>query len=170
MTALDMDQGLIGIKGSRASLETIWKRYVTVTKAISMVGDMDWDLGRKPVDSEIIAVYGGKSAFYDQLKVLQHVRFFTDMVEWLERSEFDDDLAGKADTLWGYYKTSYTLRDLEKWIERKKKEAHSDRKGKKKETVQTHSKKGKGKKIDDSDDSSSHPSKRAHKKSVGGRK
>ena len=76
-----MDQGLIGVKGSRASLEVIWKRYITITRAISKVGEMDWDSGKKPVDSEIISVYGGKSAFYDQLKVLQHVQFYTDMVE-----------------------------------------------------------------------------------------
>jgi hypothetical protein len=80
MTALDMDQGLIGLKDSRASLETIWKHCITATKAISMVGDMDWDLKRKPVDSKIIAIYGGKFAFYDQLKVLQHVWF---LLTWL---------------------------------------------------------------------------------------
>ena len=73
MTALDMDQGLVGIKGSRTSLETSWKRYVTVTKAISKVGDIDWESGTKPTDSEIIGVYTGKSAYYDQTKVLQHV-------------------------------------------------------------------------------------------------
>lgn len=163
-----MDQGLIGAKGSRASLETTWKRYVTITKAISQVGDVEWESGKKPVDSEIISVYVAKSAFYDQLKVLQHIRVHDDMVEWLERSEFDADLAGQTETIWGHYKTSYTLRDLEKWLAQKqtRKAKEADRKGKKKETVQPRKKKGR--KDEDSDDSSS--PKRAHKKSVGGRK
>ena len=170
MTVLDMDQGLVGLKGSRASLETIWKRYTTIIKAISKVGDVDWEYGKKPAEGEIIGVYGGKSAFYDQSKVLQYVRRHPEMVEWLERSDLDseDDPTG----LWGYYKTSYALKDLEKWLEGKqiKKEVQTDRKGKKKATVQHRSQKGK--KDDDGDDSTSSPppSKKNHKKSAGGRK
>ena len=135
MTTLDMDQGLVGMKGSRVSLEMIWKRYTTITKAISMVGDTEWELGKRPVDSEIIGVYTGKSAYYDQLKVLQHVHVYPEMVEWLERSELDTALVQNTDHIWGYYKASYTLKDLEKWLAGKQKEAQSDRKGKKKETV-----------------------------------
>jgi hypothetical protein len=167
MTALDMDQGLVGIKGSRASLETTWKRYTTITKAISKVCDTEWEKGMKPADSEIIAVYGGKSTYYDQLKVLQHVRIHPDMVKWLERTDFDVDLADEAISLWGFYKTTYMLTDLEKWLVRKQKESNSDRKGKKKETVPGSSRKGKKNK--DDDDDSSPPSKRVHRKSVGGR-
>jgi hypothetical protein len=161
MTSLDMDQGLIGRKGARPSLEMIWKRYIAITKAISQVNDIEWESGKKPVDSEIIGVYGGKSAYYDQSKVLQHVRYYPDMVEWLERSELDTELEDKANTIWGFFKSPYVLKDLEKWLVRKQKE--SDRKGKKKETVKQ---KGKGKKSD-GDVSSSPPPKRAHKKSVG---
>jgi len=166
MTALDMDQGLVGIKGSRASLETIWKRYTTIIKAISKVGETDWEVGKKPADGEIIGVYGGKSAFYDQSKVLQYVRLHPEMVEWLERSDLDveeEDATG----LWGYYKTSYALKDLEKWLDGKQKRAPTDRKGKKKASTSK-----KGKRDDDGDEStsSSPPSKKTHKKSVGGRK
>ena len=58
------------------------------------------------------------------------------------------------------------LKDLEKWLTWKQKEG--ERKGKKKETVQSCSQKGKK---DEGDDSGSPlPYKRAHKKSVGGRK
>ena len=168
MTSLGMDQGLIGVKGSRASLETTWKRYTAITKAISLVNDVDWESGKKPVDSEIIGVYGGKSAFYDQLKVLQHVRNHPEMVEWLERSDYDYD---EDNNLWGYYKPTYMLKDLENWLVRK----HKQGKGKGKETGQPQKQKGKGKgkakKVDDDDnDSGSPPPKRAHKKSVGGRK
>jgi hypothetical protein len=166
MVALDMDRGLVGTKGSRASLETIWKRYTTIIKGISKVGDTDWALGKKPAEGEIIGVYGGKSAFYDQSKVLQYVRLHPEMAEWLERSDLDpeDDATG----LWGYYKTTYTLKDLEKWLEKKGKES-TDRKGKKKATVQLRNQKGK--RGDDGDNSSSPPpSKKSHKKSVGGRK
>ena len=128
MTSLDMDQGLVGMKGSRASLETLWKCYTTIIKAISKVGETDWEVGKKPADGEIIGVYGGKSAFYDQSKVLQYVQLHPEMVEWLERSDLnlDDDATG----LWGYYKTTYALKDLEKWLERKGKEVPTDRKGK----------------------------------------
>jgi hypothetical protein len=165
MTALDMDQGLVGMKGSRASLETIWKRYVTIIGAISKVGDGKWESGKKPAEGEIIGVYGGKSAYYDQHKVLQYVRLYPDMVEWLERSDLDPSV--DASGLWGYYKTTYVFRDLEKWLAKMRRESHPDRKGKKKATVRNQ----KGKKADEDEDStSSPPSKRAHKKSVGGRK
>jgi hypothetical protein len=175
MTALDMDQGLVGIKGSRPSLETSWKRYLTITRAISKVGDIDWELGRKPADGEIIGVYIGKSAYYDQVKVLHHVRVHSDMIEWLQR-DLDVGLDEETTRLWGYYKSSYTLRDLEKWVERKQKGARSDQKGKKKASVHhsqkgESSQKGKGKREEEGDDStSSPPPKKSHKKSVGGRK
>ena len=170
MTALDMDQGLVGIKGSRTSLETSWKRYVTVTKAISKVGDIDWESGTKPTDSEIIGVYTGKSAYYDQTKVLQHVRLHSNMIEWLER-DLDDEMMNKEGArLWGFYKAIYNLKDLEKWLERKQKEARSDQKGKKKASVKTRSQKGKRDDASEGDDSTSSPhSKKSHKK-VGGRK
>ena len=73
ITALDMDKSLVGSKGSRVSLETIWKRYTAITKAISGVGDTNWELGKKPTDSEVIGIYSSKLVFYDQSKVLQHV-------------------------------------------------------------------------------------------------
>ena len=149
ISVLDMDQSLINNKGSRVSLETIWKRYTAITKAISMVSSSDWESGRKPTDSEIIAIYSSKSAFYDQSKVLQHVRLFPSMIDWLERLEEDVD---ETTSLWGYYKGVYGLKDLEKWLEQKQKGSKADRKGKKKA------------------DESSPPSKRIHKKSVGGRK
>ena len=41
MTALDMDQGLVGKKGSRTTPEMTWKHYTTITKAISMVGSIE---------------------------------------------------------------------------------------------------------------------------------
>jgi hypothetical protein len=103
MTALDMDQGLVGIKGSRPSLETTWMRYTTITRAISKVGDTDWDLGKKPADGEIIGVYVGKSAYYDQTKVLQHVRLHPNMIEWLGR-DLNEDMGDETIRLWGYYK------------------------------------------------------------------
>ena len=168
MTALNMDQGLMEIKGSRPSLETTWKRYITITKAISKVGEIDWDVGKAPADSEVIGVYVGKSAFYDQSRVLHHVRLHSDMIDWLER---DLDVAGADDgtSLWGYFKTTYTLRDMEKWLERKQKEARADQKGKKKETVQ-HSQKGessgKGKGKEGEEYSSTSP-KKSHKKAGG---
>ena len=173
MTALDMDQGLVGAKGSRTSLETSWKRYTTITKAISNVGGYDWDRGKKPSDGEIIGVYSGKSAFYDQSKVLQHVRLHPNMIEWLERDLNVDDIGDEVSIVWGYYKSAYTLKDLEKWLERKQREARSDVKGKKKASVQPHnqslrSQKGKG--DDEGDDSTSPSVKKTHKKSVGGRK
>jgi hypothetical protein len=149
MSVLDMDQSLISNKGSRVSLETIWKRYTSITKAISIVSSSDWDSGKKPTDSEIIAIYSSKSVFYDQSKVLQHVRIYPEMIEWLERL---DDQADETTSLWGYYKVGYALRDLEKWLEQKQKESRSDRKGKKKA------------------DDSPPLAKRSHKKSVGGRK
>ena len=87
------------------------------------------------------------------------------MVEWLERSDADEaDEADETTSLWGFYKAVYTLKDLEKWLEQK--QFRSDRKGKKKATIQPHTQKGK--KNDGGDDSSSPPSKRIHKKSVGG--
>ena len=170
MSTLDMDVGLVGLKGSRPSLETTWKRYTTITKAISKVGENDWPRGGKPADGEIIGVYVGKSAFYDQAKVLQHVRVHSDMIEWLER-DLDENMEEGATKLWGYYKTTYTLRDLEKWVERMLKERHSDRKGKKK-AIQKAESSQMGKRDDEGDDSSSPPrTKKSHKKkSVGGRK
>jgi hypothetical protein len=162
MNNLDMDQGLVGIKGSRPSLETSWKRYITITKAISKVGDANWDSGRKPSDGEIIGVYLGKSAYYDQLRVFHHIRGQSDMFEWLGR-DLDVGNDDESSRLWGYYKRTYNLRDLEKWLERKQKEARADLKGKKK----ARSRKGKG---DDDDSSSSTPPKKSHKKSVGSRK
>jgi hypothetical protein len=149
ISVLDMDQSIINNKGTRVSLEIIWKRYTAITKAISMVSGSDWESGRKPTDSEIIAIYSSKSVYYDQSKVLQHVRLFPTMIEWLERLEDDVD---ETTSLWGYHKGAYALRDLEKWLEQKQKESRADRKGKKKA------------------DESSPPSKRIHKKSVGGRK
>jgi hypothetical protein len=149
MSVLDMDQSLISKKGSRVSLETIWKRYTSITKAISMVSSSDWDSGKKPTDSEIITIYNSKSVFYDQSKVLQHLPVYPEMIDWLERLE---DQVDETTSLWGYYKVGYTLRDLEKWLEQKQKESRSDQKGKKKA------------------DQSSPPTKRIHKKSVGGRK
>ncbi|KAF8808432.1 hypothetical protein BYT27DRAFT_7255550 [Phlegmacium glaucopus] len=97
MTALDMDQGLVGTKGSRSSIETIWKRYATITKAISKVGDVDWVFGsKKPVNSKIISVYGGRSTFYEQSKVLQHVKLYPDM-KWFagKNEEAQNDWKGK---------------------------------------------------------------------------
>jgi hypothetical protein len=71
-------------------------------------------------------------------------------------------------SLWGFHKMGYTLKDLESWILQKHKDAHLDRKGKRKETASK-----KGKRSDDDEDcgeaSTSLP-KRSHKKSVGGRK
>ena len=89
MTALDIDQGLVGKKGSQTTLEMTWKCYTTITKAISMVGSIEWELGKRSVDSEIIAVYGGKSAYYEQLRILQHVNVYPEMVGWLERSQLE---------------------------------------------------------------------------------
>ena len=103
-----------------------------------------------PVDSEIIAVYGGKSAYYEQLRILQHVNVYPEMVGWLERSQLEPAQVEDTDHLWGYYKTSYMLKDLEKWLTWKQKEG--EQKGKKKETVQSHSQK---EKKDDGDDSGS---------------
>jgi hypothetical protein len=162
MNALDMDQGLLGAKGSRSSLETIWKRYITIIKAITKVGELEWPPGKKPADSEVIAVYGGKSAFYEQVKVLQRVRLYSAMVEWLERSDLDED---QTADLWGYYKRTYTLKDLEKWLDDKQREV--DRKGKKKVT---RSQKGKKSDKGDGEESTSSPPKKSHKKSAGGRK
>jgi hypothetical protein len=173
MTKLDMDQGLVGRKGSRPSLEITWKRYIEITKAISKVGDAEWDSG-KPSEGEIIGVYLGKSAFYDQARVLKHVRLHSDMIEWLER-DVDEDMEDEGSRLWGFYKAVYMLKDMEKWLERKQKEARADLKGKKKESVQRNkkgesSRKGKEDGKEDDDVSSSSPPKRKHKKSVGGRK
>lgn len=54
---------------------------MTITKAISITDDIDWESGvKKPSQSEIISVYGGKSTFYEQSKVLQHVKIHSDMV------------------------------------------------------------------------------------------
>ena len=132
---LDMDQALISSKGTRVSLETIWKCYVAITKAISRVGETDWELGKKPTDSEVIGIYGSKSVYYDQAKVLQYVRLYSEMVEWLERPDSGGDWLDMGRSLWGFHKVAYTLKDLEMWIVQKQKESHSDRKGKKKGTA-----------------------------------
>ena len=157
MNALDMDQGLVGAKGSCSSLETMWKRYVTIMKAITKVGELRWVSGRKPADSEDIGIYGRKSTFYEQVRVLQCVKLYSAMVKWLEWSDLDED---NTTNLWGYYKMMYTLKDLEKWLDQKQREA--DQKVKKKVT---RSQKGKR---SDGDESSS--PKKSHKKSAGGRK
>jgi hypothetical protein len=155
MTALDMDKGLVGKKGSSSSLEMIWKRYVAITKANSIAGDIDWASGlKKPSQTEIISVYGGKSTFYEQSKVLQHVKNYPDMKEWLERTESDMD---ETTEFWGFYKPIYVVKDLEKWIENKIAEAE---KGKGKG-------KGKGKKKESEQGT---PVKKSHKKSGGVRK
>lgn len=168
MIALDMDQGLVGAKGSRASLETIWKRYITIIKATTRVGELEWAPGKKPADSEVISVYGGKSVFYGQVKVLQRVKLHSTMVEWLERSYADEDT---TTDLWGHYKMMYTLKDLEKWLDEKQrldgKQREGDRKGKKKAT---HSQKGKKNDDGNGDESTCSPPKKSHKKSAGGRK
>ena len=107
MTALDMDKSLVSNKGSRVSLETIWKCYIEITKAISRVGDIDWELGKKPTDSEVIGIYSSKSVYYDHSKVLQHVRRHFDMVEWLERSDADQtDQADETTSLLGIFQSS----------------------------------------------------------------
>lgn len=132
MTALDMDKGLVSKKGSSSSLEVIWKRYVVITKAISAVGDIDWVSGlKKPAQTEIISVYGGKSTFYEQAKILQRVKNYPDMVEWLERTDSNMDATTE---LWGFHKTMYVVKDLEKWLEKKVAEAKGKGKGKKKVT------------------------------------
>jgi hypothetical protein len=63
-----------------------------------------------------------------------------------------EDDVDETTSLCGYHKGGYALRDLEKWLEQKQKESRADWKEKKKA------------------DESSPPSKRIHKKSVGGRK
>ena len=42
-----MDKDLVGKKGSLSSLEMIWKRYIAITKPISVIGDVDWESGVK---------------------------------------------------------------------------------------------------------------------------
>lgn len=87
---------------------------MTITKAISITDDIDWESGvKKPSQSEIISVYGGKSTFYEQSKVLQHVKIHSDMVQWLERTESDMEATTE---LWGFYKKTYVVKDMEKWI------------------------------------------------------
>lgn len=165
-----MDQGLISAKGSRSSIETIWKRYITILRATTRVGELEWAPGKKPSDGEVIGVYGGKSTFYEQAKVLQHVKLYSNMVEWLERSDLDGD---ETTDLWGYYKATYTLKDLEKWLDDKQR--GGDRKERKKVTrSQKGSQRGKDDNGDgDGDESISSPKKspkKSHKKSAGGRK
>lgn len=126
-----------------------------------MVGDTDWELGKKPTDSEVIAIYSSKSVFYDQAKILQHVPRFPEMVAWLERSNMDQ--ASETTSLWGIYKVAYMFKDLEKWLDQKQKEVQFGRKEKKKSTS---SRKGKDK--DGEDSSSPPPPKKSHKKSGGG--
>ena len=89
------------------------KQYVTIIRAISKVGEVEWDSEKKPVDGEIIGVYTSKSPFYHQMKVLQHVQIHSDKVEWLERLDFLVDVE-MSSAVWGYYKATYTLKDLEK--------------------------------------------------------
>lgn len=152
MSTLDMDQGLVGKKGTPSSLETIWKRYVVINNAFAKINNIDWESGiKKPSQSEIVSVYSGKSTYYEQSKVLQHVKVHPTMIEWLERSDSDLDATTE---LWGFYKTMYTVKDLEKWLERKNEEAQKGKKGKKKVTVQP----------------SPSSVKKSHKKSAGGRK
>lgn len=128
MTTLDMDQGLVGKKGSISSLEVIWKQYVAILKATLTIGDVDWESGsKKPSQSEIISVYGGRSTFYEQAKVLQNVKQHPDMVAWLERTSSDLDVTNE---LWGFYKVAYVIKDLMKWVEQKKGEAEKVEKGK----------------------------------------
>jgi hypothetical protein len=154
MTTLDMDKGLVGKKGSTSSLEMIWKRYVAITKAFSDAGDVDWASGvKKPSQTEIISVYGGKSSFYEQSKVLQHVTNYPDMKDWLERTESDME---KTTKFWGFYKATYAVKDLEKWIEHKNAEVEKE-KGKGKG-------KGNGKK---KGSELTTPVKKSHKKSAG---
>ena len=131
-----MDQGLVSTKGSRPSLETMWKHYVIIIQAISRVGDVNWASGSKSSDSEIISVYSPKSAYYDQGKVLQHVKCYPDMLEWLERTDSNLDASVK---LWGFYKTTYLLKDLENWVH-KQCEDLKDRKGKKVTEPRSHKK------------------------------
>jgi hypothetical protein len=158
MTALDMDKALGGKKGSLASLQLIWKRYVAITKAISTVGDLDWVSGvKKPSQTELMSVYSGRSTFYEQQKILQQVSSHPDMVEWLERTESDKD---ETTEFWGFYKAMYVLKDLEQWIEKKNAEAEK-RKGKKGKGKE----KGKGKVAEPST-----PVKKSHKKLAGVRK
>ena len=150
-----MDKGLVGKKGSSSSLEMIWKRYVAINKATSILGDVDWVSGvKKPSQTEIISVYGGKSAFYEQAKVLQYVSNYPDMVEWLERTDSDVD---ETTEFWGFFKVMYVVKDLEQWMEKKKAEVEKGKgkgkgKGKKKVTEPTT------------------PVKKSHKKSAGLRK
>ena len=129
MTMLDMDQGLVSTKGSSSSLEVIWKQYVAITKALSILGDVDWTSGvKKPSQGEIMSIYVGRSTFYEQSKVLHRVKHHPRMVEWLERTESDLDATTE---LWGVYKTQYVVKDLEKWLEIKNGEAEKKKKGKK---------------------------------------
>ena len=168
MNVLDMDQGLISAKGSRSSIETIWKRYITILKAITRVGELEWALGKKPADSEVIGVYGGRSTFYEQVRVLQRVKLYPGMVEWLERSDLDGD---ETTDLWGYYKVTYTLKDLERWLDEKQREA--DRKDRKVTRSQKGSQRGKDDNGDGDESTSLSPKKslkKSHKKSAGGRK
>ena len=83
---------------------------------------------RKPSQSEVISVYSGKSTFYEQSKVLQHVKNHPDMVEWLERK--DSSNMDATTKLWEFYKMSYSVKDLEKWLENKNAEAKEKIKGK----------------------------------------
>jgi hypothetical protein len=157
MTALDMDMGLVGKKGAPSPLELIWKRYVAITKAISVVGDIDWESGvKKPSQTELMSVYGGKSTFYEQQKILHQVSSHPDMVKWLERIESDKD---ETTEFWGFYKSMYVLKDLEQWIKKRNAEAEKEKeKGKGK---------GKGKK---KVTEPSTPVKKSHKKLAGVRK
>jgi hypothetical protein len=126
---------------------------VAVTKAISISGDVDWvSGGRKPSQTEIISVYGGKSTYYEKSKILQRVKSYPEMVVWLERTESDMEVTAG---LWGFYKIIFLVKDLEKWLDRKNAEAEKGRE------------KGKGKK---KVAESSTPVKKLHKKSGSGRK
>jgi hypothetical protein len=115
-------------------------------KAISIAGDIDWASGvKKPSQMEIISIYSEKSTFYEQSKILQQVKNYPNMKEWLERTESDMD---ETTEFWGFYKAPYVVKDLERWIEDKNAEVE----------------KGNGKK---KGSELSTPVKKSHKKSTG---
>ena len=105
---------------------------------------------------------------YEQVRVLQRVKLYPGMVEWLERSDLDGD---ETTDLWGYYKVTYTLKDLERWLDEKQREA--DRKDRKVTRSQKGSQRGKDDNGDGDESTSLSPKKslkKSHKKSAGGRK
>jgi hypothetical protein len=78
------------------------------------------------------------------------------MVEWLERSDFDVDLTGKADTLWGYYKQVMHSETWRSGFNRRRRKLIQIERGKRRKLSRLTVKRGKRKKFDDSDDSSPH--------------